>query len=217
MGNLITELPVSEMNATIELLDRLGVDRDGLKRFRKASSHEQMTIAQMLQNGIIPAEQKFVSAPPKPIDHVLDLTTIPKLPFDGAEIVENKGAGVVRLERRGDDLYLDGKKIELHLSPKQKKGTIGGNDLRKYLEGKPVLNAAVLDYLLAHPELIPDSWKKNKEGNTLYTFFFGTIYRRADGNLYVRCLCWDVGRWVSRYRWLGSGWNVCNPSALLAS
>lgn len=151
MGNLITELPVSEMNATIELLDRLGVDREGLKRFRKASSHEQMTIADMLQNGIIPAEQKFIPAPSKPIDHVLDLTTIPKLPFNGAEIIESKGTGVVRLERRGDDLYLDDKKIELHLSPKQKKGSHGGHDLRKYLEDKPVLNATVLDHLLAHP------------------------------------------------------------------
>jgi hypothetical protein len=52
MGNLITELPVSEMNATIELFDRLGVDREGLKRFRKASSYEQMTVAGMIQNGI---------------------------------------------------------------------------------------------------------------------------------------------------------------------
>lgn len=153
----------------------------------------------------------------KPIDHVLDLATIPGLPFNGATIVEHQGTGIVRLERREDDLYLDGKKIELHLSPKQKKGTIGGNDLRKYLEGKPVLGAAVLDYLLAHPELIPDSWKVNEAGNTLYIFFWGTIYRGADGHLYVRYLCWFDERWVSDYYWLDDDWSVDDPSAQLAS
>lgn len=217
MGNLITELPVSEMNATIELLDRLGVDREGLKRFRKASSHEQMTIAEMLQNGIIPAEQKFVPAPPKPIDHVLDLATIPGLPVKGATIVEHEGSGIVRLERRGDDLYLDGKKIELHLSPKQKKGAIGGHALRNYLEGKPVLSASVLDYLLAHSELIPDSWKANEAGNILYTFFWATIYSIAGGDLYVRCLCWVDRQWVSHCNGLNNGWHLNDPSAQLSS
>jgi len=153
----------------------------------------------------------------KPIDHILDLATIPKLPFNRAEIIEHKGTGVVRLERRDDGLYLDGKKVELYLSPKQKMGTIVGNDLRKCLEGKPVLNAAVLDYLLAHPELIPESWKKNEEGQTLCTFFWGTIYRDSDGYLCVRCLYWYGVRWVSYYYWLDNDWFVFYPAALLAS
>lgn len=153
----------------------------------------------------------------KPIDHVPDLATIPKLPFNGALIFENKGTGIARLERRDDELYLDDKEIELHLSPKQKKGAIPGNGLRRYLEGKPVLNAAVLDYLLAHQELIPDSWKTSEEGQTLYTFFWGTIYRDADGDLYVRYLCWNDGRFVSYCLWLGSDWDARSPSVLLAS
>jgi len=39
------------------------------------------------------------------------------------------------------------------------------------------MNANVLDYLLAHPELIPEDWK-NK-----YVFFWGTIYRYSSGGL----------------------------------
>lgn len=153
----------------------------------------------------------------KAIEHTLDLATTPQLPFTEAAVIEHKGTDVVRLERRGDDLYLDGKKVELHLSPGQKKGRIGGYDLRKYLETKPVLNAAVLDYLLAHPELIPESWKRDEEGNTRYIFFWGTIYRNAGGDLYVRYLCWFVGCWVSRYFWLDNDWYADDPSAVLAS
>ena len=151
------------------------------------------------------------------LEHALDLTTTPALPFSRAEIIEHNGTGVVRLERRGDNLYLDGKKVELHLSPKQKKGRIGGHDLRTYLEGRPVLNAAVLDYLLAHPELIPESWKRDEADNTRYIFFWGTIYRGADGNLYVRFLCWSGGRWVSDCSWLVSDWRANCLSAVLAS
>lgn len=59
----------------------------------------------------------------------------------------------------------------------------------KELEDQPVLNANVLDFLREHPELIPDEWKGK------FTFFWGTIYRHRDGDLYVRCLYWDGGRW----------------------
>lgn len=217
MGNLITELPVSEMNATIELFDRLGVDREGLKRFRKASSHEQMTIAAMIQNGIIPAEQKFVPAlSKKPINHVLDLATIPSPSFHKDLVVEHRGVGVVCLEHRNGDFCIGNNKVELHISPKQKKGMVSGHDLRKYHDGKPSINATVLDYLLVHQELIPDAWKADESGNTPDICFFGTIYRDVQGNLYVRCLYWGGGLFMSRYRWLNSEWGV-SPSALLAS
>ncbi len=81
MGNLITELPVSEMNATIELLDRLGIDREGLKRFRKASTWEQTTIAGMIQNGISEVQKATLVPVPRPFILIVDYN----LPF--AEMV----------------------------------------------------------------------------------------------------------------------------------
>ncbi|GEM_PF-4414990 len=51
MGNLVTETPYSEVTATLELLDRLGVDREGLKKFRKASSHVQFEVARLMCEG----------------------------------------------------------------------------------------------------------------------------------------------------------------------
>jgi len=103
-------------------------------------------------------------------------------------------------------------KIRLYLSDGQKEGRcINGNKLRKELEGQPVLNANVLDWLIAHPEFIPEAWK----GKCIY--FWGTIYRRADGDLVVRCLRWYGNRWDWDYYWLGRGWFDDGPAALSAS
>lgn len=102
--------------------------------------------------------------------------------------------------------------ISLYLSAGQKDGKcIEGNKLREELASKPVLNANVLDYLLAHPELIPEEWKGK------YVFFWGTIYRGPDGDLDVRDLYWGGGGWYWDYRWLGPGFGDDFPAALSAS
>ncbi len=117
-------------------------------------------------------------------------------------------------------LELDLSKIQFHFSPNQIDGkVIEGNKLRKELEsGKvPVLNACVLDYLIAHPEIIPEDWKVDEKGNTRYIYFWGTVYSRANGFLYVRFLYWDDGVWLWNYYCLGFDWNVQDPAAILAS
>ena len=74
----------------------------------------------------------------------------------------------------------------------------------------PVLNANVLDYLLAHRELIPEEWK----GNAI--FFWGPIYRLSGGDLCVRCLYWDDDAWHWGYCWLDDGWGGYYPAAVCA-
>lgn len=84
----------------------------------------------------------------------------------------------------------DPSKITLYLSEGQKqRGRVQGFKLRKELENQPVLNANTLDYLLAHPELIPEEWKGKQ------VCFWGTIYRVPDGGLHVRYLSWQRDRW----------------------
>lgn len=155
------------------------------------------------------------------IDHVIDLSSPARLPFNVATVATlevHRGEGIVKLERRGDDLYLDGKKINIFLSKKQKGGSIGGHDLRKELEKRgDNVSAKVLDYLVDHPELWPESWKKDKGGNTNYVFFWDDIFRDSGGNLYVRFGCWDEGKVVSDCHWLDRGWDNNNPAASLAS
>jgi len=104
----------------------------------------------------------------------------------------------------------DPAKITLFLAEGQKVDRIKGDDLRKELEGKPVLNACVLDYLLAHPDLIPVEWKGKD------VFFWGTIFRDRGGCLCVRFLCWSGGRWQWCYRWVGHDWSDDDPAVVSA-
>lgn len=102
-------------------------------------------------------------------------------------------------------------KVELYLSKKQKNYSIIGSDLRKELKGRKVLNANVLDYLLVHPELIPNDWRGK------CVFFWGTIYRDSDGRLYVRYLDWYGFKWSWRYCWLDGYFYSGSPAILAVS
>jgi hypothetical protein len=138
----------------------------------------------------------------KPVKHTIDCDADPFLP-EGWKVESHKKNG---------KLEWDSEKIQLYLSAGQKDGkSIEGNELQKELASKPVLNANVLAYLLAHPELIPEEWK----GRVI--FFWGTIYRFSDGSMCVRCLCWSDGWWGWDGRWLGSDFYDSNPAVLSAS
>lgn len=134
--------------------------------------------------------------------HLIDCDALPYCP-DSWEVVEHRKHG---------QLQWDPTRIRLHLSKKQTDGkVIEGNKLRKELDGLPVMNANVLDYLLKHPELIPDEYKGKA------VFFWGTIYRGSDGDLYVRCLCWYGGEWDWDCYWLDRGFHDDGPAAVSAS
>lgn len=147
-----------------------------------------------------------------------DTNLEPKLPFDGAGIEKHVKMGKVTIERRGGELWVNDKKVVLHRSDRQQNGRwIRGHELREELTGKPVLNACIIDFLLEHPEFIPDAWKKDDAGNTIYIFFWGTVYRNSDGFLCVRYLGWRGGAWDWDCDWLGDDWGGDRPAALLAS
>lgn len=136
------------------------------------------------------------------IEHIIDCDADPFIP-DGWKVEEHQ---------KGGQFKFDASQIELFLAEGQQNGkALEGNKLRKELAGKPVLNANLLDYLLAHPHLIPEEWKGK------YVFFWGTIYRDSDGYLCVRCLRWNGDRWDWDYHWLGYGWLDDNLAALRAS
>lgn len=131
----------------------------------------------------------------------IDTTKKPAIPYDGWT-VESHDTSL------GTINHTD---IELHLDSKQETGYIEGNDLRKKLQGKPTLNATVLDWFLKNTKYIPEEWRGKM------VFFWGTVYRDADGYLFVRCLCFDGGAWSRDCSWLVSGWGGGRPAALLAS
>jgi len=144
----------------------------------------------------------------KPVAHLIDLDAPPYIP-NGWSVVEH---------RQGGQMVWDPTKVKFHLSKNQKGGKrIEGNKLRKELEGKPVYNANLLDYLYANKELIPEEWKKNEDGSIRFTYFWGTIYRASLGSLDVRYLCFSGGQWCWSCSWLGSDWDGRSPAAVPAS
>ena len=131
--------------------------------------------------------------------HVIDCDADPFLP---------KGWKGVEFHRKHGQLEFASDKVNLYLSKEQVPGKyIVGTDLRKELENVPVYNANVLDYLLAHPELISESWKGKA------VFFWGTIYRDADGGLCVRYLYWGGAVWGWFCYWLGCEFDCSGPAA----
>lgn len=148
--------------------------------------------------------QAVISVP----EHLIDCDVDPFLP-DGWKVEEHQ---------KGGALKWDPAKVAFHLSSKQKGDKyIQGHKLREELKGKPVYNANLLDYLIKHPHLIPEDWKKDEHGNTRYIFFWGTIYRYRDGYLCVRSLYWGSGRWDWGHNWLDSAWDSNGPAAVPAS
>jgi len=111
--------------------------------------------------------------------------------------------------KKMDKFAWDESSVFLHLSPSQEQGGYTkGHDLRQELAGLPVLNAKVLEYLLVHPELIPDSWKGKK------VYFWGTIYQ-VDDKLLVRCLYFQGGLWQCDVRYLDYCWHDDCPAIVL--
>jgi hypothetical protein len=160
-----------------------------------------------------------IKKPVMVLNHTVDGNAIPHPPR--LELEEHQRQGEINITRDGNDLYVNGEKIEFYLSENQQNGKgIKGNELRRELASKKVLNANVLEYLLAHQELIPDSWKYDAAGKYRHIFFWGTIYRSFSGNLLVRYLGWgDEWRriWYSSYHEFGLGWFSDCPAATLAS
>ena len=134
-------------------------------------------------------------------DHLIDTDATPFIP-DGWSVEKHSGHGLWKWNPNS---------IQLFLSKEQERNYEVGHDLQQIIEsqqGKIILNANVLDYLLAHPELIPESWKGKA------VFFWGTIYRGSDGRLCVRYLGWRGAGWDWRCGWLGNNFRADSPAAL---
>jgi len=131
-------------------------------------------------------------------EYVINCDADPFVP-DGYTVVEHQKGGAFKWNAANVALYLDegqmGNKIE-------------GNELRKALAGKPVLNANVLNYLIDRQHLIPEEWKGKA------VFFWGTIYLRWSHFLCVRCLYWGGGRWRTDFCWIRGDWSAKDPAVV---
>lgn len=136
------------------------------------------------------------------VNHVVDCDATPYAP-DGLDVAEE---ALQISSRVCGQLKWDPAKVKLYFSPSpgQRHGKyINGYDFCQELThaGQPVLKANVLDYLLCHPEVIPEGWKPRE------IFFLGTVYRESSGSPCVRYLYWNAGRWCWGCRWLDADWS----------
>ncbi|HRY62408.1 MAG TPA: hypothetical protein P5056_01400 [Candidatus Paceibacterota bacterium] len=147
------------------------------------------------------------------LKYEVDLDVTPKCPGN-LKIAEEKHQIASRVKGKievgsADDVK---KLVNLHLDPGQMNGKcIGSHKLKKKLEGQPVYGAVLLDFLLEHPEFIPDEWKTKG-----LIYFWGTTFRSSGGGLCVRRLDWGGGRWYSDFYWLDYVWYGHGPAALRA-
>ncbi len=131
-----------------------------------------------------------------------DLGTNPSVSW-GRVVVEHS---------RGGKFEWDPSRASLYLSRDQQDDkNVRVGQLREELAGKQVANANVLDYLLAHPELIPYQWIHRR------ILFSGTLYRYVGGSSYVRCLYFSGidKRWTETERFLGDVVHGIGDTTLL--
>ncbi len=125
-------------------------------------------------------------------------------------VAENFGkVGMINWDKRKykDALFIHSLQID---------GSIRGNDLFEYFKEKhtPVMNAAIWEYLKENTTDIPEEWKTGASGNAAYIFFWGTIDRSPQGNLYVRYLTWTGGNWTASNYLLSGNWHEDFPAAV---
>lgn len=161
-----------------------------------------------------------------PIENVFDASLPCQFPFYGAmrkvQYFFDGDNTIWKLEKHGGDLYANDKKIGVYRSEYQLGGqSIEGYKLRAEIDGKPEakLPAALLDYLVEHPMLWPECWKKDENGDSIYIYiyFWGDIFNDPGGALYVRYGCWRDGQVISEYSHLYKHWSGNNPAGSLAS
>ncbi|MBU0625213.1 hypothetical protein KKF05_02615 [Patescibacteria group bacterium] len=131
---------------------------------------------------------------------------------DADPFIPHEKSWIIEEHRSNGQLLWDPTRVQLYLSKKQKSNRIIlGRRLRQELQQQPILNANVLDHLLAHPHLIPKEWRGK------YIFFWGTVYRDRGGGLCVRCLLWNGDKWDWGCNWLVNDWPAGLLTAVLAN
>jgi len=123
--------------------------------------------------------------------HIIDCDATPHIPAGWTirpeDQIDGRVAGTIEWQPGMIELFFSERQLRTEW--------VRGHWIRQEFQGKPLLNACVLDYLLAHTEIIPDDFKDDSREKRIY--FWGTIYRNRAHNSCVRYLCFRAGQWIS--------------------
>lgn len=134
------------------------------------------------------------------------LDTVFIMPFENAEVVEIDNAERVvenwaKVEKRANELYVNGCKVVLCLSSRQEgENFLWGHDLYEELKGLNTLHPNILDVLIRHPHFFPEEMRRKVERYPFYIFFWKKVFSDNLGGLYVRFAYEDTnGKWCMDY------------------
>ncbi len=146
----------------------------------------------------------------------VNLDAPPNLPFTGAEVewTTPGQTGWVKVEKKDGNLYVADCEVNLFLTDSQKSGSTKGHNVRESLQDKAVLHPNILDAIFENQHLIPESWKQNEYGETLFIYFWAVGFRGSVRNLCVRFLRWSGSRWYWLYDYLEIDWRAYGPAAV---
>jgi hypothetical protein len=128
-------------------------------------------------------------------------------------IPSSQVSGLVSVENRDGDLYVDNRKIELIATQDQRCGSIGRNVLSE-LEGRQLLHPNIIDALLQNTHLIPENWKPTKKLHRTNIFFSAVQFSSHGRQGYIRLLYWHEGSWCNAFKWSGDGWFQSDLTAV---
>lgn len=152
----------------------------------------------------------------------VNLDAPPILPFDHAVIESNAGGGWVKVEKRGDRLFVEGKSIVLYF-PSPQGGRIALSRPQDMFLDKRPEHPNILDALIDFPYFIPKNWKRNARS----IFFAAVVFRSTDSTnrgLFVRGFSFGkdimtgvetgADRWRSDYAGFDNNWSSRTAMAI---
>lgn len=142
-----------------------------------------------------------------------------ELPYANFKVARARGTGWVSVQKLGDALFVNGRRVILHIEEMQKTGgRVRGQVLFDALEDKDVLHPNILDALEENTSLVPNSWNHDDQGRILYIYFLAVaFYGRTKKNLCVRCLYRRGDGYSSFYNWLDESFGDRFLAAVLES
>lgn len=159
----------------------------------------------------------------------VNLNAPPKYPVKTSDTLNvHGGMGWVLVEKRAEGLFVDGRRVVLHIEPGQHRAImrLSGHTLRDMFKySRPVLHPNILDALIDHQHFIPqdESWEKTDDHPLLgpSICFWAVIYTDGYDREYVRALrrrpTHDSSKpeWTSEHLWLSQTFGDIQPAAVL--
>lgn len=136
----------------------------------------------------------------------VNLSVAPKLPFEGAQLAWNNGAGEVTVESRRGELCVNDRRVVLFYPDLNPFGTY--LDFCRDPAFKMALHPNIMDALLENKHLIPADWKSAGVDRRRHLHFFAAGFQDLGGNVFVRSsTCGTNDQWVTTHKYRGSDWT----------